>query len=100
MSDTPRTDALWPVAFIERGYAQNGDTFGWGELKRATDFARELERELVKTNDALLNIMRDHNAALLIQLARLESKIERLECSVCSSLGTMSCTKHFLAEGK
>ena len=45
-SDTPRTDSLPSTRFVEKGYKQNGDSWGWGDLKRATDLCRELEREL------------------------------------------------------
>ena len=52
MSDTPRTDALPSSPFLKRGYEEHGDSWGWGDLKRATDLCRELERELNKLKNA------------------------------------------------
>lgn len=49
MSDTPRTDAIYPPEMLERGVAEHGRSWGWGVLSDMRNLARELERELADT---------------------------------------------------
>lgn len=46
MSDTPRTDAIYPVELLDRGIKEHGRTWGWGIVSDFRDLARQLEREL------------------------------------------------------
>lgn len=46
MSDTPRTDAIYPVELLDRGIKEHGRTWGWGVVSDFRDLARQLEREL------------------------------------------------------
>ena len=46
MSDTPRTDAIYPVELLDRGIEEHGRTWGWGIVSDFRDLARQLEREL------------------------------------------------------
>jgi hypothetical protein len=48
MSDTPRTDAAYPPALLDRGIAEHGRSWGWGILSDMRNLARELERELAE----------------------------------------------------
>jgi len=42
---TPRTDAIYDPALLDRGIAENGRTWGWGTLSDMRDLARTLEQE-------------------------------------------------------
>lgn len=48
MSDTPRTDAIYPVELLDRGIEEHGRTWGWGAVSDFRDLARQLERELTE----------------------------------------------------
>lgn len=48
MSDTPRTDAIYPVDLLDRGIKEHGRTWGWGAVSDFRDLARQLERELTE----------------------------------------------------
>jgi len=48
MSDTPRTDAIYPVDLLDRGIEEHGRTWGWGIVSDFRDLARQLERELAE----------------------------------------------------
>ena len=43
---TPRTDAVYPPELIDREYARQGDSYGWGTLHAMRELARQLERDL------------------------------------------------------
>ncbi len=49
MSDTPRTDAIYPPEMLDRGVAEHGRSWVWGVLNDMRNLARELERELAET---------------------------------------------------
>lgn len=43
---TPRTDAVYPPHIIDREFAEQGRSFGWGTLHDMRECSRKLETEL------------------------------------------------------
>ena len=56
MSDTPRTDAIYPVELLDRGIKEHGRTWGWGIVSDFRDLARQLERELASVTKGSLEL--------------------------------------------
>ena len=48
MSDTPITDAIYPVDLLDRGIKEHGRTWGGGAVSDFRDLSRQLERELAE----------------------------------------------------
>lgn len=82
-SDTPRTDALWQNA--------NYDILGWEDkIRKWSDFARTLERELSALRKELdeakhyFNVLKAHHGVISDKLAASESRNKELEGALMS----------------
>jgi len=63
MSDTPRTDAIYPPEMLDRGIAEHGRSWGWGVLSDMRNLARELECELADANRRIEDLTKEDNSA-------------------------------------
>ena len=57
MSDTPRTDAIYPVELLDRGIKEHGRTWGWGIVSDFRDLARQLESELAESKHRIRTLI-------------------------------------------
>lgn len=98
MSDTPRTDAIYPVELLDRGIEEHGRTWGWGAVSDFRDLARQLERELASVTKGSLNIEEERDEldrelqdadrrenSLMRELAEATAENNRLRAALASS---------------
>lgn len=98
MSDTPRTDAIYPVELLDRGIEEHGRTWGWGIVSDFRDLARQLERELASVTKGSLDIEEERDEldrelqdadrrenSLTRELAEATAENNRLRAALASS---------------
>jgi hypothetical protein len=80
MSDTPRTNAIYPPEIIDREFKEQGRQYGWGTLHDMRECSRKLERELnaaLAANAELLERLQEARESHLIATARKVQTIQQ-----------------------